>query len=179
MESHLPSRIPLSVTKRLKYFPRDPLGSISLNQQICDSTMNTKQWTVSRIPCQCFLAAKEAPKPKQPALDDYKARFKILLEKYEMLKNKSAVADSELKCYQEKHGILENKLSAAEAEVKSIRQELKRTNTRNKSNEITIEILQRKIADLRVRETGECEDIPSSRFGRIIRQTVKYQSNSS
>lgn len=176
MESHCHSRIPLSVSKRqilAESFRRNPLNKINLNERFCDSLANTKQWgTVSKNPCSICLTVK-----KPPSLDDYKGRYKNLLEKFEIATNQLTLAKSEAEQYKRKNEIIEKKWAAIETELKSVRQDLRRTKATNKSYELTIGVLERKIAELRD-GAGDGEEMHLTRFGRSVHPPVKYQSSS-
>lgn len=185
MESYFQSRIPLSVSNRQKFakiFPRNPLTTINLNQRFCDSLANTKPsgTTVSKNPCSICLMGKKPPPPqplKHPPLDDYKGRFINLLEKFEIVNNKLTLTKSELVEHTRKSKIIEEKLAAAETELKSVRHDLRRTKATNKSNELTIGVLERKIVELKDRDDAS-EEMHVTRFGRSIHPPDKYQSSS-
>lgn len=187
MESNFQSRIPLSVCKRQKFtknIPLNPSAKLSLHQRFCNSLANAKQCeTVPRDPCTFCVTAKKPPAipyPKHPPLDDYKGRYKNLLEKFESLNQQLSLAKSELDGVKGKNEMLENKVVAAEAEVKSLRQDSKRMKATNKANELVIGGLERKIAELRVQtdDDGEREGT-LTRFGRSSRAPDYYQSSSS
>lgn len=123
--------------------------------------------------------AAAVPNLQKPALDDYKGRYKNLLEKFEIVNNKLTLAQCESNEYKKKNEILEKKLAAAEVDMKSVRQDLRRIKATNKSNELTIGVLERKIAELSTQTNGndENEELHLSRFGRSIRRPDKYQSS--
>lgn len=186
MESYFQSRIPLSISNRkkcAKTFPRNPLTTIDLNQRFCNSLANTKQsgTTVSKNPCSICLTAKKPPPPpqplKHPLLDDYKGRYNNLLAKFEIVNGKLTLAKSELEEHMRKSKIIEEKLVAAETELKSVRQDWRRSKATNKSNELTIGVLERKIDELKDRDDVS-EEMHLTRFGRSIRPPDKYQSSS-
>lgn len=185
MESNSQSRIPLSVSNRQKHpktVARYPLATISLNQRNFDSLTNTKQCkNLPRKLCSiCVLTANQPPAvpyPKQPPLDDYKGRYKNLLTKYDFVDNKCRKLESELDGCKGRNEILQSKLVAAEAEVKSVQRDLRRMKTTNKNYELTIGVLERKIADGKV-QSDENEEISLTRFGRSVRPPAKYQSTS-
>lgn len=187
MESNLQSRIPLSVSKRQKHpktVARYPLATISLSHRNFDSLTYTKQCeNLQRKPCSICVpvpTAKKAPAvpySKQPPLDDYKGRYKNLLTKYDAINNTCRKLEFELDECKRRNEILEGKLAAAEAEVKSIQRDLRRMKTTNKNYELTIGVLERKIADCRV-QSDENEEISLTRFGRSVRPPAKYQPTS-
>lgn len=186
MECNFQSRIPLSVCKRqksAKNILQNPLTKINLNQRFCNSLANAKQSEiVPRNPCAFCVTATKPPAilyPKHPPLDDYKGRYKNLLEKFETLNQKLALTKSELDGANEKNEILENKLAAAEAEVKSVRQDSKRSKAMNKTYELTIGVLERKIAELSGPADVDGDEVNLTRYGRSVRAPVKYQANSS
>ncbi len=188
------SRIPL--LNRQKPIPRYPLTAIDSNRRICDLLANTKPCgNVLKNHCSICLHAKKPPPPssfrakkppppppssttaatpKRPPLDDYKERYKNLLGKFEILNNNWTVTKSELDEFKKANEILQKKLATAEAEVKSTRHDFRRLKTTNRTNELTIGVLQRKIDEL---QADKNEELPSTRSGRNVRPPEKYQSN--
>lgn len=79
---------------------------------------------------------------------------------------------SELDECKQANAVLRSKLLDAETEVKSVRQDLRRMKAMNRTNEVTIGVLRRKIEDLQV---GRGEELPSTRSGRNVRPPEKFQ----
>lgn len=195
MDPHFRSRIPLSVSKRQnieKAPQRYLITPICLNERYCDSLANTSyrgpvprnQFTniaETKILAAHISAATKKPSVQLcnlPMLDDYKGRYKNLLAKFATLNNEWTLTKAELKGCKEENGILTGKLVTAETEIKSVRHELKRLKVTNRTNELTVAVLQRKIDELKVR-TDDSEEQHSTRSGRCVRAPEKYQANSS